>query len=331
MHGTDKKKRDVWEHISKKEMGCLIATAVLFVFGVGLDVADQPLYEAWKGWGLIALALLFFTGAIPGITRCAAQGPHSIWPVVRGAFVILVIFLVVFYTSFHWIAASAAAQHFEISDKFLNFPPMVIAIWAAGVGWYIHFQASAKNHRTNNAFSLLMQTRTCAEFLNRAQVVQHRYPHGSVVPKEDVELFASSALRDLREQLREAESPDASVVTAEASADTSAEQVRIAKEYLEKAKAADALKYLLNYYEFMSVGIKAKDLDEELLYQTICVTVTSMYARARPFIEHVRTAPVGTAQPLAFTALEELVKKWEQRLADETHAYTKVLATERGL
>lgn len=328
MQNSPAKKRNVLEHVTKGEKASLVIVLVLFVFGIGLDVADQPVYEAWKGWALIGLGVIFFAGAVPGIGRCAAQGPKTIWPVVQGAFVLLLIFLAVFYTSFHWISVEALSKKIVISDRFLNFPPMVVAIWAAGVGWYIHFQASAKNHRTNNAFALLMQTRTSTAFLERAHQVQKWYPHGTVVPAQDVDLFSTTTLRDLKAQLRNIDHPDGVLVsrvpgaTSPDTEEANADRERI-RQRLAQAEAADALKYLLNYYEFMAVGIAASDLDEELLYQTIGVSVTSVYHRARPFIEYIRWT-VESAQPLAFTALEDLVKRWDERLADDNHERKKM-------
>lgn len=302
--GSGEDCHNVVGHMRRREHIAFAVLVALVLVGVGLDLSDQPLYERFKGFGLIVAALLFFYSTVPPTLRCAAAGVKSVWSVCGASVVHLIVFLVVFYTAFFWIADSLPETVPAPSDKLLNFPPMVAALWAAGMGWYVHFQASAKNHRTTNSFNLLMQTRTSSVFLERARTVQLTFPHGSNVAVADKSLFESSVLSML----------------AQAATGGGADAAD-AEKRLELATAADALKYLLNYYEFMAVGIEAKDLDENLLYDTISVTVTSMYHRAEPFITHLRK-DATPKQPLAFDSLEALVKRWDARLRDEIHQKT---------
>jgi uncharacterized membrane protein len=298
-------------HVTKAEQIALAVVAGSMLVGVGLDLADNPLYEQSKGWLLAFLGVVLVYLSVPSLLRCGSNGIKSVWSVVRGSVLILALTLIIFYTSYYWIVSALPTTSPPPSDKVLNFPPMIAALWAASMGWYVHYQASAKNHRTTNSFNLVMQTRTSKEFLERAGLVQLFYPHGTVVPDTDKDLFHPSALKELtkrgldEEQDREDKK-------------TSAETALL----IQKAKAADALKYLLNYYEFMAVGIAVNDLGEELLYETIGVTVTSIFTRAKPFIEHIRSKGGGD-QPLAFEQLEALTTSWSAKLADEIHQKVK--------
>lgn len=293
-----------YSHTKRWEQWALLVLVLLFVFGVGMDVSDQPIYESVKAWALALWALAFLCLLIPAGLRCAGKGIKSVWSVVGLSVFVLAVVMLVFYTCYFWVVgASDRGSHGF--DKLLNFPPMLAALWAAGVGWYITFQAAAKNHRTTNSFNLLMQTRTSREFLENANLVRLTYPHGTVVPAEDEDLFDSTTLKELtareKEQISDGGGVDVSL-----------------QERLFKARGADALKYLLNYYEFMAVGIKENDLEENLLYDTIGVTVTSMFHRAKVFIEYVRHKDKGN-QPLAFVELASLIERWSTRLEDEVH------------
>lgn len=291
-----------YSHFKLWELIGIVVLVLVFVFGVGMDVSDQPLYERWKAWALALWTLSLLTLLVPAGIRCANKGVRSVWSVVSLFLAVLALVLVTFYTCFFW-ATQTTATSSPSTDKILNFPPMLAALWAAGVGWYITFQASAKNHRTTNSFNLIMQTRTSREFLDRAQQVQLTYPHGHPAPKEDEDLFGTNSLKTLT----------AHVAAQEAAGEEVEAEL---KDRLFRARGADALKYLLNYYEFMAVGIDANDLDEELLYDTIGVTVTSIYHRSKVFLDYVRDPQKGN-QPLAFNQLDKLVASWDKRLKDE--------------
>jgi len=294
--------KGIFDQMRLAEMILLGCLALVFFLGVGMDLSDQPIYEKWKAWLLAGWTIVFLACLLPAGLRCANCGVKSVWHVVGLSVFVLGVVLLVFYTCYFW-AVGLSSENESRFDKLLNFPPMLAALWAAGVGWYITFQAAAKNHRTTNSFNLIMQTRTSGEFLANAKLVGLTYPHGSQVPEEDADLIDSKALKEL---------------TAEAAerAAQGLEPDPALEARLFKAKGADALKYLLNYYEFMAVGIEAKDLEEDILYNTIGVTVTSMYNRAKAFISYVRDPQRGK-QPLAFTELQDLVQKWDRRLRDD--------------
>lgn len=294
----------VLKHFRASECIVLAVVMAIAIFSAGLDWCDYEPYERYKGWLLAILGIAVVYSTIPALIRCGMSGGvKSVWSVVRASLAILAFSLLVFYGSYYWIA-DAAPLNAKPSDKFLNFPPVIAALWTAGMGWYIHFQATSKNHRTTNSFNLVMQTRTSKEFLERTRAVQAVYPFGAKVPKEDSTHFGTAAMRELQE------ARDAAAASAPAGTPP-ADFTAIER----KVIAIDGLKYLLNYYEFMAVGIAANDLEEEMLYETISENVCSLYERAENYIEHTH----ANGQPLAFEALELLVKRWRKMLEDEKH------------
>ncbi|HEY0916903.1 MAG TPA: DUF4760 domain-containing protein [Solimonas sp.] len=70
------------------------------------------------------------------------------------------------------------------------------------------------------------------------------------------------------------------------------------------------IRYALNHYEFVAIGIDAGIYDEQMIKNASYSTITKMYERAAPFIEHVRTAH---STPTYFQALEALVKRWKEK------------------
>lgn len=111
----------------------------------------------------------------------------------------------------------------------------VIATILVITGWFVQHQMAANTNRVNHTLNLLLQTRISEVFQTHLTNVNKVYPKraGSVIPMKDVEAWHTNS---------------------EISED--------------KNSAISSQCYLLNYYEFLAVGIKSGLLDEELLYET---------------------------------------------------------------
>ncbi|MBB6572555.1 DUF4760 domain-containing protein [Xanthomonas arboricola] len=298
----------VFRHLRTTEMAALGTVAGIGLICVGLDWCNYIPYELYKGWLIAVAGAVVLYAMVPALVRCGmAGGAKSVWSVVRASLALLLFTLISFYSSYYLISGSITMGSVSLSDKYLNFPPAIAALWTAGMGWYIHFQATSKNHRTNNSFNLLMQTRTSSEFLRRALDVQKVYPFGCNILEVDEEHFSPENLKNLALQA-------ANSLVVENVAVVPPPTLLEAK-----VLAIEGMKYLLNYYEFMAVGIEANDLEENMLFKTIGGTVCSVRDRADLYIQHMRK----NGQPLCFAALDRLVTRWKQRLEDEKHAQAK--------
>lgn len=60
-----------------------------------------------------------------------------------------------------------------------------------------------------------------------------------------------------------------------------------------KLEGIQAIKYLLNYHEFIAIGISQRDLDESLLKESIQGIVAGLYDRSRVYIEDRRRDDLG--------------------------------------
>lgn len=74
------------------------------------------------------------------------------------------------------------------------------------------------------------------------------------------------------------------------------------------AEGADALQQMLNYYEFIAVGINQKDLDEELLRQSLRGIMCNLVDDARFMIAELRAGDEKT-----LTHLAELYERWRDK------------------
>lgn len=70
---------------------------------------------------------------------------------------------------------------------------------------------------------------------------------------------------------------------------------------------AKALRYALNHYEYISVGIGQSIYDEEIFRTSSFTTITRLYKRTKPFIDELRkTTGVSTI----YQEFEELACRW---------------------
>lgn len=273
-------------------LAAVICTAVL--------AASPAISDVQQGWLAIAayvsLAIFF---AYP-LKAAAYAGHRHLLTVCIWSFVLVLLGIALWYYAFYRFAGADSTKY----DKLLNVVPVFVAIWAAACGWLVHFRLSTKAHRTNNAFGILMEMRKSGEFLSRYLTVTKHFPFGlPTIPREYHDYFPTAKLKEL--------------TAAAQAAGKEVDQVD-----KERVEAIAALRYMLNYFEFMAVGIKAGDLDEDLLYDTISTSVVSIYERCQPMIDYVRgPLPAGGGQPLAFIAMEALVYRWTIRLNNDKAAH----------
>lgn len=248
------------------------------------------------GWYSALIAVLFLGSFVRPLLSVALDGYRAIVPVCFAAGLLLVIALVAWFGCYYLITGHLNTQGGGPS-KILDVPTLIVALWAASIGWYVNFQLTRRSHRTAHAMSLVLGTRTNAEFQKHNMAVRLCFPDKEACDAIDESFFAASALREFTTAARNEKSKD-----------------NVAN--LKMAQAVDSLKYLLNYYEFMAVGVKLGDIQEEILYETISPTVVAIYDRAEKFRVWFRDPNKGK-QPLMLEHLENLVLQWRKKLKAE--------------
>lgn len=257
-------------------------------------------YPAPSVLAKVGLAVAFLVGLsaylVPYIYAAIRAGHKHIPTVFVWSFFLVATFLVCVYYCYFQAFGSESRY-----DKVLLLIPVVPAMWAAGLGWFIHYQLTAKAHRTNNSFSIIMEMRKSAEYLRRQAIVTKHFPPGIPVCEDYRAYFDHRKQSNLH--FRKLADPTSVSATED-----------------DRAEAMDSLKYMVNYFEFMSAGVEAKDLDCDLLYETISPVVVGIHDRAKIYIDYVNST-VGANEPLAFQHLKKLAESWDEKLDLEAAAF----------
>ncbi|MCP1305144.1 DUF4760 domain-containing protein [Halomonas sp. R1t8] len=77
----------------------------------------------------------------------------------------------------------------------------------------------------------------------------------------------------------------------------------------DKDRQVEDIRYILNHYERLSVGLQAGIYHEDMLKKSQFTLITKAYERAKPFMEGVREH----GSPTAFQEFEWLAKRWERK------------------
>lgn len=278
--------------------------ASIIILTIGLSHAG----EHAAGFAYIASYLLALTAGGRIILNLAEGGHKNVLPVVVVGTILLVLFVACLsYSFFHFTTTEQITR----LDRVLNIIPVTAAVFAAALGWYVHYQYSSKAQRTNNAFSIVMEMRRSPEFIKRWELVGLHFPKDVMVSEEYQPYFHPDSRRRLEKEKAE--------INKEA-ADAEAKLEELKKK-LEKVEAIEALRFILNYFEFMAAGIELKELDEDMLYETISVVVVRIYERSSLFLKFY--ADPKTKEVLAFQHLSALVKSWSDKLDAEAMEVNK--------
>jgi len=84
----------------------------------------------------------------------------------------------------------------------------------------------------------------------------------------------------------------------------------LAKEESINLESTTSMRYVLNYYEDMAIGIKEKVYDDQYLRESTAHTVIKIYDLCKPFISELNEYRNKTA----YKHLSLLVKKWRPKL-----------------
>ncbi|HDS1189526.1 TPA: DUF4760 domain-containing protein [Stenotrophomonas maltophilia] len=283
---TDLKFAPVWSWLS------------LVVSLVTLTLACSGAYQA-KAVVLLAVVSQLGLGAFlaPTVFRAAKKGHKHVPTVCAWTVVWLATAVATFlYWFFNWPGFNANDQN----DRILNVVPVLTAIVFGGLGWYVHYQFSARTQRMNSSFALVMEMMKSSEYLARNALVSDHFPSSvEDIPDEYIPYFAPGAEKRLKDA---------------ATADEPLCPIK-----LEQARAIAALRYILNYFEFMAVGVRANDIDCDLLLDTVGQIVVSRFKRSQKLVKWIRDPkPLGAGQDLAFEHLEWMCRDWEPRLEEQT-------------
>ncbi len=70
------------------------------------------------------------------------------------------------------------------------------------------------------------------------------------------------------------------------------------------------IRYVLNHYEYVAVGVQSRIYDESMLRSASFNTVINLYKHSKPFIEAVRE---NNQRPTIYQEFQWLAKRWEEK------------------
>lgn len=270
----------------------------LIVLSVAFSLQRWPYFENHPErfvWASLIAFLAMILSPVFGMARKRNQ--YVLYVALWGA-TITVVVLIAGYMSFYLYVK----HDNDLQTRYqpiLALAPVISGLMLAAVGWFIHYQKTAKDARTAAAFKIIMDTRTSSEFLRFQRELRIVYPSGCPIPEGDCIYFSNTTKSEEETKLQLAKETD------------DARKATLTLE-IAKLRAIDAMKYLLNSYEFISQAIRAGDLDDHLLYETISQSVVEIYDRGKVYIDHI------TAQePLSLQHLTYQVHVWRQQLKQE--------------
>lgn len=146
---------------------------------------------------------------------------------------------------------------------------LTVAAMAAMVGWTVSSLVTVKNSIKQHTINTLLQSRLSETYMKRAGEVNAH--------------FTTSAGQVVNVKTEE-------IGTTEATT------------------KLECLRYILNYFEFIAVGIRYGDLHEGLLKSSLRGMLCKTYEVADAYVKHLRTD-----NPKVYEHLEWLYKRWNNK------------------
>lgn len=171
-----------------------------------------------------------------------------------------------------------------------------------GIGWGVQHQSGAKASRRTHTFNILMQSRLSSEFQGQVKKRMERYPAGEAVTAEDARLINKKGLDERLKKLDKTKARDLSRSKADKVPEIEAQYAAEKEEILARYESLQGMRYLLNFYEFMSAGIVLRELDETMLAETLKDIAVGLYKDSM----HVRMYQ-REIQPKVFENLDKIV------------------------
>jgi hypothetical protein len=171
-----------------------------------------------------------------------------------------------------------------------------------GIGWGVQHQSSAKASRRTHTFNILMQSRLSSEFQGQVKKRVERYPAGVPVTAADAPLITKKGLDERLKQLEDRKTRELSRSKPEKVDEIEAQYAAEKAESEAKYEALQGMRYLLNFYEFMSAGIILRELDETMLAETLKDIAVGLYKDSLHVRMHQRES-----QPKVFENLDKIV------------------------
>lgn len=166
-----------------------------------------------------------------------------------------------------------------------NTAPYVVAVsifstLTLALGWIIHVQNTTFSNRKSHTLNVLLQTRINEIYQNKSIDWKASFNKDSVITMDQAACYHSNEQTELSEM---------------------------------EIKSIDAGCYFLDFYDFIAIGIKNNDLDDDLFYESHRGIVAGLWHKTK----HLREHPYYTHYPKAWIEFKNMNLRWEDRYRKE--------------
>lgn len=280
------------------------AFVVLFLVTLVLSLLPETsgagrVYEAfyptfwYTSWGLLVVAVV---GPIINIRRATNDLPMGVL-LGTGSGLLVTFIVISVVTLFESGNPNAVTTLLSTSA----------AAMVVGIGWVVQAQSTARAARRTHTFNVLIQSRLSAEFQNQVKKRCEVYWAGVDVAMQDAELISPRGYAKQKDALEAAYAIARGRTKDESLPALDAQFANELALITAKHESLQGVKYLLNFYEFVCVGIRLRELDERMIHQTLGDIAIQLYDATA----HVR-AHCKIGQENVFVALDEIVRdRWK--------------------
>lgn len=161
----------------------------------------------------------------------------------------------IFWLSILLVTFTFLSVALVVSEK--NASVILFGVYLATLGWLYTNYTNVANQRKTHTMNVLLQMRNSAEFQKNRANISSVHPMGQPIQDDD-----------LPELLKKRTDP-ASYADG-------------------KTAFLDSVVYILNYYEFISVGVYTDDLDENMITLTLRAIFITFHDHVEPYIRYTR-------------------------------------------
>lgn len=283
-----------------------VAFLVLIVVAVVARFASGPLHQAYDAkyplfwYGAWVLLVISTVGPIFNLSRERNEVPIGVLIGVCVAHVLVFIILSVVTLS----------QEGANTQAITTLLAATVAAGMVGIGWVVQHNSSARASRRAHTFNILMQSRLSKEFQEQVRLRSSYYTAGRAVAAEDVALIGKNGYEARLKLMADELALDLSRALPAAHVDIQREYDQAVALVKLKHESLGGVRYLLNFYEFMSAGIKLRELDEAMLRETVRDIAVFLWRDTTQIVLHTRLS-----QDDVFRNLEEVVgQRWSPQV-----------------
>lgn len=258
--------------------------AICFILTIAneLGILASPIYETNRGlfWatGLVAYIIGFLNPCEKIIDK------NNSISVALFLSVFWVLQFCIALTVYIFLKNNSNETHFPFtSSHLIQIVTSFFAASAVAIGWFVHAHTQKNTQRRQHTVNVLNSSRMSEVYQENLEKYSMRYSRNKPISKKNVDIYVKWNKKG----------------------------GKLSDEKLEIVESIRNAIYLLNFYEFVAVGINKGDMDDEYLYETVSFIVSGLLVASRELILEVRKD-----DPAIYEHIDNMNSRWENITRD---------------